>query len=276
MSSEYSEMGGWETFKSGEWFNIIIYKALKLYWEKADIDFFKKKYPKLNQDQIAKKIISLTAKNAAALGGATGAAMSTNEIIALITGGEGLVGLPANIAIGAATIGTEILSLAHLQLKMVADLAKLYDVPLDAEDPEDIWIIFAYAMGGSASELVGAAGKKIGKVAAKRGIKRFISKDVLKFLQKIGQKIGVKILQKTIIKYSVPVVSIGLGTTWNYVSTKTIGKIAQQHFSAWRELPDVAEEEDMEGPIIDHDPTPDSSGEAAIPESEESLVGDNT
>ncbi len=260
MSNEYEEMGGWTAFKTGDWFNNLLLKSFRLYWEKADPEWFKRKYPKLSRDQIAKKIINLTAKNAAGLGGVTGAAMSTNELVALVTGAEGGIGLPANIAIAAMSIGTEILTLTHFQLKMVADIAKLYEVPLDAEDPEDIWIIFAYAMGGSASELAGAFGMKIGAAATRRGIKRFVSKETLKLLQQIGRKVGLKILQKTIIKYAIPVVSIGLGSSWNYLSTRAIGKIASKHFSAYRESSnDAGDEEDGEGPVIDHDPTPDSS-----------------
>ena len=67
--------------------------------------------------------------------------------------------------------------------------------------------------------------------------------------------VGIKILQKTIIKYAVPVVSIGLGATWNYISTKSIGKIAQKHFSSWREQ-SVGKGDDEEGPIIEHEPNP--------------------
>lgn len=268
MSKEYEEIGGWQGFKSGEWFNRLIYKALKLYWEKADSNYFKTKYPSLTKDQIAKKIISLTAKNAAALGGATGATMSTNEIVGLITAGEGGIGLPANIAIAGISIGTEIISLTHFQIKMVAELAKLYEVPLDAEDPEDIWIIFAYAVGGSASELAGAFGKKIGTTATRRGIKRVISKETLKQLQAIGRKIGIKILQKTIIKYAVPVVSIGLGSSWNYLSTKAIGKIAQKHFSTWREQ-HPGKDDNGEGAVIDHEPSPIAGGSGAMPDDEQ-------
>jgi hypothetical protein len=146
---------------------------------------------------------------------------------------------------------------------MVAELAKLYEVPLDDEDPEDIWIIFAYAVGGKASELAGGFGMKVGGAATKHGIKRVISKEILKQLQAIGRMIGVKILQKTLIKYAVPVVSIGIGSTWNYFSTKAIGKIAQKHFSSWREQFDGKEDE--EGPIIEHKPNDICGDSSAIP-----------
>ena len=255
MTNEYDEMGGWQAFKSGEWFNNLIQKALLSYWSKADSRYFRDKYPNLNEDQLAKKIIALTAKNAAAIGGATGVAMSTNEVVALLTGAEGGIGLPANIAIAAASIGGEIISVTHCQLKMIADLGKLYQVPLDAEDPEDIWIIFAYAMGGSVAELAGAFGMRVGGNLTKTTIKKVISKEVLKQIQKIGRIIGVKILQKSIIKYAVPIMSIAIGSSWNYVSTKSVGKIAQRHFIGRRDAILAAGDVD-DGPIIDQEPEP--------------------
>ncbi|GJQ60974.1 MAG: hypothetical protein SCALA702_00270 [Melioribacteraceae bacterium] len=39
-----------------------------------------------------------------------------------------------------------------------------------------------------------------------------------------------KILQRTIVKYVIPLASIGIGMGWSYMSTKTIGKIARKHF----------------------------------------------
>jgi uncharacterized protein (DUF697 family) len=52
----------------------------------------------------------------------------------------------------------------------------------------------------------------------------------LAFVQEIGKKVGVRILQRSIVKYTVPVVSIGIGTSWNYLATKAVGRIAIKHF----------------------------------------------
>ena len=57
-----------------------------------------------------------------------------------------------------------------------------------------------------------------------------MSKDTLKALQKFAQRLGFKILQRTIIKYAVPVASAAVGSGYNYIATKSVGKIAKIHF----------------------------------------------
>lgn len=227
---EVKDLGGLEAFKSGEWLLRLIQKAFKNYWEKADAEYFRFKYPSKDDDFIAQKLISVAAKNASLIGAATGATVSADEIVALITGGEGLVGIPANVAIAMTAMASEAILLLRVQLKLVASLGKLYSVPLDPDDPEDILIILGYALGGSLAEEAGKIGMKIGGKLAKAGVKKYVSKEVLEAIKKFGLRIGIKILQKTIIKYTVPAVSIAIGTGWNYITTKSIGKIARIHF----------------------------------------------
>ncbi len=107
MTSEYDDLGGWQSFRSGDWFQKLVARAVRNYWRNADATYFRTKYPHDTQDQTARRMISLACKNAAAIGVATGAAMSTNEIVGLLTAGEGGVGLPANLAIAGASIGSE-------------------------------------------------------------------------------------------------------------------------------------------------------------------------
>ena len=84
---DYDELGGWKTFISGDWIWFLIHKSFRSYWERATAEYFYAKYPKWNVDQIAKRLIAVAAKNASILGGITGATISTDEIVALITGG---------------------------------------------------------------------------------------------------------------------------------------------------------------------------------------------
>lgn len=160
----------------------------------------------------------------------TGAAISTNEIVAISTGGEGGFGLPANIAIAAACIGGEAILLIRFQLQLVANLGKLYGVPLDPDDPEDILTILAFALGGSAADAAGKFGMKVGGKLAGRGAKAVFKKGTLAALKRIAAKVGIKILQRSIIKYTIPIVSIIIGSGWNYASTKTVAKVATKHF----------------------------------------------
>lgn len=227
---DYKEVGGWSSFKSGQWLWQIIQKSFSNYWNNANVEYFESKYGTKDTEKLAKKLISVAAKNAAILGGITGAAISTDEIVAIATGGEGGVGLPANIAIAATGIGAEAILLIRFQLQLVANLGKLYGVPLDPDDPEDILTILAFALGGSAADIAGKFGMKVGGKLAGRTAKAVFKKETLAALKRIAAKVGVKILQRSIVKYTIPVASIGIGTGWNYTFTKTVAKIATKHF----------------------------------------------
>lgn len=228
---EVEELGGWEGFKSGEWFLKLVKQSFHAYYEKANCEYFRAKYPGADDATLIKKLTAVAANNAAILGGIVGATVSADEIAALVTGGEGGVGLPANIAIAVTAVASELILLTRFQLQLVANIAKIMHVPLDSEDPEDILLIFAFAVGGSVSEAAGKAGMKVGAKLTKIGIKKTIKKELLKKLKDVAQKLGYKLLQKTIIKYAMPIVSVGIGATWNYVSTRTVSKIARKHFA---------------------------------------------
>ena len=228
---EVEELGGWEGFKSGEWFLKLVKQSFHAYYENANCEFFRAKYPGADDDTLIKKLTEVAAKNAAILGGIVGATVSADEIAALVTGGEAGVGLPANIAIAVTAVAGELILLTRFQLQLVANIAKIMQVPLDPEDPEDILVIFAFAAGGSVAEATGKAGMKIGAKLTKFGIKNTFKKEFLKFLKDLARRLGYKLLQRTIIKYAMPIVSIGIGATWNYASTRTVSKIAKKHFT---------------------------------------------
>jgi uncharacterized protein (DUF697 family) len=227
---DYQSFGGWSSFKSGDWLWDLIQRSFAAYWKNANVEYFQKKYQTNDTTKIAGKLISITAKNAAILGAFAGATVSVDEIAAIVTGGEGGIGLPANITIAAAAIGGEAILMMRLQLQLLANLGKLYGVPLDPEDPEDILTILAFALGGSAAEMAGKFGMKIGGRLAGRAAKDVFKKETLVSLKHIAAKVGIKILQKSIVKYTIPIASVGIGTGWNYMTTKSVAKIATKHF----------------------------------------------
>src|SRR5207247_2383062 len=137
-------------------------RSFRNYWERSTVEYFCAKYGTTDADKIAGRLIAVAAKNAAILGALTAAAVSVDEIVAILTVAEGGIGLPANLAIAGAAISAEAILLVRFQLQLVANLAKLYGVPLDPDDPEDILTILAFALGGSAADMAGKAGAKIG------------------------------------------------------------------------------------------------------------------
>lgn len=228
--SDYKDIGGWHSFKSGQWLWQIIQKSFANYWKNANVEYFESKYGTKDKAKLSKKLIAVAAKNAAILGGLTGAAISADEIVAIATAAEGGIGLPANIAVAAAAIGGEAILLIRFQLQLVANLAKLNDVPLDPDDPEDILTILAFALGGSGADTAGKFGMKVGGELAGRAAKAVFKKETLAVLKRIAAKVGVQLLQRSIVKYTIPIASIGIGIGWNYASTRIVARIAIKHF----------------------------------------------
>ncbi len=227
---DYAELGGWQAFKNGEWLHLLIRRSFRSYWERGTADYFLRKYPGCDAETIAKKLIAVAAKNASVLGGVTAAAVSTDEIVGFLTAGGAVIGLPATVAIASASLAGEAVLLVRVQLQLIANLGRIYGVPLDPNDPEDVLTILAFALGGSAAEAAGKAGMKVGGQAAGLAAKAMFAGDTLALAKKIGAKVGVKILQRSIVKYTVPVASIGIGAGWNYMATRTVGRLATRHF----------------------------------------------
>jgi len=227
---EYADLGGWTAFKSGEWLWLLIQRSFSNYWERATVEHLWMEYGTKDPGKIGAKLIAGAARNAAILGAITGAAVSTDEIVAILTVVEGGIGLPANLAIAASAISAEAILLVRFQLQLVANLGKVYGAPLHPDDPEDILTILAFAMGGSVAEAAAAAGIKVGRKLTPRAASTIFAKDGLAFLERIGVKLGIKIFQRTIVKYVNPISSVGIGLGWNYFATQTMGKIAIQHF----------------------------------------------
>jgi uncharacterized tellurite resistance protein B-like protein len=209
--------------KSGEWFIQLLQKVVRAYDRNARATYFQKKYPGLSQDEIADILTSVTVKYATIAGAIAGVAATANEIAAISS-----AGLTASLFVG--SIGAEMLYLSNIQMRLVLDMSVLYDLQLDTEDPEDILLIFGYALGVAPAEALGKGLQVAARAGTTGAIKTVVSKGTLAALKKFGQRLGIKILQRTIIKYAVPVASAAVGSGYNYIATKSVGKIAKIHF----------------------------------------------
>jgi tellurite resistance protein len=133
------------------------------------------------------------------------------------------------LAVMAGAIGAEMVYLARIQMRLVLDLSVVYDLQLDPDDPEDMLLIFGYALGVAPTEMLGKGLQVAARGGTQYAVKKYINKATLKAIQDVGKRIGLRILQKSILKYSVPVVSAVVGSSYNYVTTKSVGGIAKYH-----------------------------------------------
>lgn len=220
---QFAKTLDYEEVKSGEWFVELLRKVVYAYDRNARAEYFQQKYPGLSPDEIADILTSVTVRYAAVAGGVAGAAATSTQLTTLTS-----FGMTAPLFVSA--IGAEMVYLARIQMRLVLDLSVVYDLQLDPEDPEDVLMVFGYALGVAPTNIIATgAGKAAGEVT-KRAVKKYISKDVLKAVQNFARKLGFKILQRTILKYAVPIASAAVGGSYNYVATKSMGEIAKTHF----------------------------------------------
>lgn len=212
-----------EEVKSGEWFIKLLQQVVRAYDRNARATYFQKKYPGLPPDVIADILTSVTVRYATIAGAIAGGAATANEIAAISS-----AGLTVPLFVG--TIGAEMLYLSNIQMRLVLDMSVLYDLQLDTEDPEDILLIFGYALGVVPTDVLGKGLQFAARAGTTSTIKTVFNKATLEALKRFGKKLGIKILQRNIIKYAVPVASAAVGSSYNYLTTKSVGQIAKVHF----------------------------------------------
>ncbi|TEU19328.1 MAG: hypothetical protein E3J21_04095, partial [Anaerolineales bacterium] len=183
------------------WFWVMTKRVIEA-GSQARLD--KYRIPGLPEEVIADQLVRNKASVSAIIGALAGLGTSTSQIFAIPTFG-------ATLAIWGSVALVEMGGLSLLQLRMVQDLSVLYNVKLDPDDPQDMLTIFSFALGVKPSEALAPAAAKMAGEAAKRAIKKFISKDVLKAMQRLAAMVGIRLLQRTIIKYAVPGVSVVVG-----------------------------------------------------------------
>ena len=225
-------LGGWAGLKSGSWFYDFAGSTFRTYYQRATPEYLQEKYPGRDTEFIADRLIGMAAKNAMLLGTVTGAAISADEMVGLLTAGEGGVGLPGNVLIALAAAGAELVLLVRFQLQMVAGLARLYGVELDPDDPEDVLTIFTFALGGSLADRAGRMGMRVGARATRRLVERQARREMFAPWKVLGERVGARLASRSVAKYAVPLVSVGIGAAWNYAATRGLGKLAHKHFRA--------------------------------------------
>lgn len=210
--------------QNGKWFLKLLRVVLKTYQKNVHATYFQQKYPGLPADDIADKLISVTTKYAA-IGGAIAGIATTASIAGIVASG----GISATVWLG--SIGTEIVYVSWLQMRLVLDLTVVYDLQIDANDPEDILMIFSYALGVIPSSSLGKGIAIVAGSTTKQAIQKYISGGLLKSLQGFFKQLGFKILKRSLVKFAVPIVSALAGSSYNYITTRSIGRIAKSHFS---------------------------------------------
>lgn len=198
--------------KSGEWFVSLLQKVVSTYDRNARAEYFQQKYPGLPPDEIADLLTSAAVRNVTIAGAISGAAATSSQIATLVSATT-LVSAKTKASV-VDSIEAEMVYLARIQMRLVLDLSVVYDLQLDLEDLEGTLTVFGYALG-----------------VAPTTVKKYISKGTLKAIQDFARRLGSKSWQQAILKHAVlPVGSAAVGSSYNYATTRSVGKIAKTHF----------------------------------------------
>ena len=213
-----------EDLKGGDWFTRFMFVMLRTYAQRVTADYFKAKYPHLPADAVAARRIELAQRYAAIEGGLMAGAYSAAVAATIGTAGGAS---PLTVPAGLAAFGVDLLYTTRLQLRLAHDLAVLYRVPIDLDDPEDLYDLFKVAFGVKAGELFRSGIAKIAPEAARVGVKATIHTTTLAWVKGLPV-IGQHLLQRNIIKFAIPMLTIPISAGFNYISTGAIGRAARQ------------------------------------------------
>lgn len=212
-----------DDLKNGNWFAKLLAFSLKQYATQVDANYFKEKYPNLPPDAVVDARIKMAA-NYAAIEGAFSSTAYTSAVAATIgsAGGASPLTLPA----GGASFAIDLCYTSYLQLRMAHDISVLYGVPLNLNDPDDTSKLVALAFGIKAGETgVGATMKGIPAIVRPL-VKKIFSGPTLTAVKSLPV-VGKHLLQRNIIKFTIPGVTIPATTAVNWWMTKAAGERAK-------------------------------------------------
>jgi len=215
------------------WFEQFVINILRRYASSATADRILGKYAGLPRDIVADRYIEQQAR-VAALAGAVSSAAITGAVLLSGAAVVSTVGIPAlaiTLPAGIAAFGAEMAYTLRLQVRTAYDLCLLYGVPLDPDDPEDLWDIFLIGLGVKGGESVGRAIQQLVPKITQQQVRRLLRKGLIRrkmqgwFAKNVSREIAARYLAEGfLLKVAVPGVSIVLGAGWNYVSTLGIGR----------------------------------------------------
>jgi hypothetical protein len=211
--------------------------ALKAYTNKVDWQYFQDKYEGVPADGIVEQRIRMASRYAALEGGLSAGAYSTAVVTTIGTlGGASPLAVPAAVA----TFMVDLAYITQLQLRLAYDISVLYRIPLDLDDPDDLWKLIRVAFTIKTGELAREGAAKSVPFVVRPLIKQFYSKNVLATAKALPV-VGKYLLQRNAIKVGIPLVGIPLAVVLNRYTTLVAGRHARTVFRNEARLIELAD-----------------------------------
>lgn len=234
----YAEAFGIERLRDGSWFNEFIRAMLQQHVAEVDagggMTFYTTRYPGLSDTQIMDRLTDEATTAATWAGGASGVATTATLAAAFATAGVSLLAAPAV----ATAVIAELLYTALLQVRLVYDLARLHDYPIDIDAPEDLYKIFALTYGVVYTDDLPPTGvTQLSPETARNFVRALVHDNAAavhqEAMQRMGPEIGRKIVWRAVMSNAVPVVG---SAGWNYVATMHMADVARRELHALSSL----------------------------------------
>jgi len=223
---ELAQRMSMEEVRQGQWFARLLRFSLDQYVQEVDSAYFSKLYPGSSPEEMVRARIDLAARYASVEGALTAGAYA--GALAATLGSRGAASPVALPAAGASFV-LDLLFMFNLQLRLAYDIAVITGVPLDLEDPEDLWrlIRVAFVIKDPADRWQ-ALGK--GAPTAVRPILlKMFTGDPAAAARSLPA-LGKFLLQRNVVKFAIPGVGVPLSIGVNYWSANVAGSQASTVF----------------------------------------------
>ncbi len=171
------------------------------------------RFPDANNDELARKVVSLKSLK--------------NGFIGAATGTPGFLAFPVSIP-------ADLVMSWKIQINMAMCIAHIYGHPIDREDPNvdsktDIYLILA---GNSAQDCLHVFGIHVDAVTRKT-IKRYLTREItIELWKHLARRIiataGVKSLSR--MSRAIPLVGAPIGFAFDYAAARSVGECACDYY----------------------------------------------
>lgn len=216
-----------EEVRQGEWFARLLKLSLDSYVDEVDAAHFKALYPGLTAEARVRARIELAASSASMAGALTAGAYT--GAVAAVLGTRGAASAVALPAAGASFV-LDLLFVSSLQLRLAYDISVLTGVPLDLDDPEDLWRLIRGAFLPTGRPKRWDALAQGAPLAVRPLLLKLLrgrdAEDAARSLPAMGRFL----LQRSVLKFAVPGLGVPLSIGVNYWSVTATGRQAAAVF----------------------------------------------
>jgi uncharacterized tellurite resistance protein B-like protein len=158
----------------------------------------------------------------------TGAAAGTVSTAATLVTAEteGFGGVVA-VPVAAVAIGGEMLYRSFVHLDLTCQLAEIFEVKFDPNDPDDLWRLYSLVFNTHDHDDEEDPGQEL------------VSKVSEVEREQVGEQIGRKLLGESVARNVVPFVGIALSAVTNFLLTRKLGNTVRRYMRYERAMHDA-------------------------------------